>query len=258
ILTSERTKIRICPFELRMNVIKRPFHQNNFNNIYCHYTLYGKQISWKVDLRTGLYQIWYTMAMPKRKVQISEKAQHITIDHHQLYYRVAGSGKPLVLIHGYGTSGHIWQHAFPYLAQQHEVFIVDLPGYGRSRTDGVWHLREMAPILAQWLQKLQLPSVALMGHSMGGAIAIHLTAHAPAQIERLVLVNAAGIPLYTPLPALATRSLHSMFQFGNGSLPLPLIRDVLQPRIQLLWQNAQEMKRSDFRAELAQINIPTL
>src|ERR1019366_9180352 len=80
----------------------------------------------------------------------------------------------------------------------------------------------------------------------------------PAQIERLVLVNAAGIPLYTPLPALATRSLHSMFQFGNGSLPLPLIRDVLQPRIQLLWQNAQEMKRSDFRAELAQINIPTL
>jgi pimeloyl-ACP methyl ester carboxylesterase len=198
------------------------------------------------------------MAMLKRNAPIAEKAHSITIDHHQVYYRVAGRGKPLVLIHGYGTSGYIWQHALPYLAQQHEVFVVDLPGYGRSRASGVWHLREMAPILAQWLQKLQLPPVALMGHSMGGAIAIHLTAHAPEQIERLVLVNAAGIPLQTPLPVLATRSLHSMFQGGNGSLPLPLIRDVLQPRMQLLWQTAQEMKRSDFRAELAQISIPTL
>ncbi len=196
--------------------------------------------------------------MLKRKAQLAEKAQFITIDHHRLYYRVAGSGTPLVLIHGFGVSGYTWQRALPYLAQQHEVFVVDLPGYGHSKTHGAWHLREMAPLLARWLQKLQLPPIALMGHSMGGAIAIHLTAYAPELISRLLLVNAAGIPLQTPLPALATRSLHSFFQTGNGTLPLPLVRDILQPRIPLLWQSAQEMKRSDFRAELAHITIPTL
>lgn len=196
--------------------------------------------------------------MLKRTAQFAEKAQHIAIEQHQLYYRRVGNGPPLVLIHGYGVSGHIWHRALPYLAQWHEVFVVDLPGYGRSRTNGAWHLREMAPVLAQWLQKLQLPPVALMGHSMGGAIAIHLTAYAPEQINGLVLVNAAGIPLETPLPTLATRSLHSIFQTGNGLYPLPLVRDVLQPRFQLLWQTAQEMKRSDFRAELAQVSVPTL
>ncbi|MBV9710225.1 MAG: alpha/beta hydrolase [Ktedonobacteraceae bacterium] len=196
--------------------------------------------------------------MLNKKARLSEKAEFITINHHRLYYRVIGNGMPLVLIHGYGTSGHIWHRVLPYLAQQHEVFIVDLPGYGRSKTNGVWYLREMAPLLAQWLQKLHLPPSALMGHSMGGAIAIHLTAHAPELISHLVLVNAAGIPLQAPLPALAARSLHSFFQIGNGSFPLPLVRDVLQPRFQLLWQTAQEMKRSDFRAELARITTPTL
>ncbi len=163
-----------------------------------------------------------------------------------------------MLIHGYGNSGHIWQRTLPYLAQHHEVFIVDLPGYGHSKTNGAWHLREMAPLLAQWLDKLQLSPAALMGHSMGGAIAIHLAAHVPEQFNRLILVNAAGIPLQTHLPGLAARSLQSFFQIGNGTLPLPLVRDMLQPRIYLLWQTAQEMKRSDFRAELAQITIPTL
>lgn len=198
------------------------------------------------------------MPMQKRNAQLQEKTHHIVIGQHQLYFRVVGRGEPLVLIHGYGVSGHVWYRVLPYLARQHEVFIVDLPGYGRSKTSGVWHLREMAPVLDQWLQKLQLPPVALIGHSMGGAIAIHLVAHAPERIDRLVLVNAAGIPLQAPLPVLATRSLHSIFQTGNGSLPLPMIRDILQPRFQLLWQTAQEMKRSDFRAELAQISVPTL
>jgi len=196
--------------------------------------------------------------MLKRKTKLAERTEFITIDHHRLYYRVAGGGPPLVLIHGFGVSGYVWQRALPYLAQQHEVFVVDLPGYGHSRTNGAWHLRDMAPLLAHWLQKLQLSPIALMGHSMGGAISIHLAAHAPELVSRLVLVNAAGIPLQTPLPALASRSFHSFFQPGNGSLPLPLVRDLLHPRIPLLWQTAQEMKRSDFRAELAQITIPTL
>ncbi|HYU75884.1 MAG TPA: alpha/beta hydrolase [Ktedonobacteraceae bacterium] len=198
------------------------------------------------------------MAMLTRKAKFPEKAERIVVGKHHLYYRTVGSGTPLVLIHGYGVSGQIWQRTLPYLAQQHQVFIVDLPGYGHSPATRVWHLREMAPLLATWLRQLQLSSVAVTGHSMGGAIAIHLTANAPELVSRLILVNAAGIPLRARLPSLAARSLHSFFQIGNGHLPLGLVRDILQPRLNLLWQTAQEMKRSDFREELAQISTPTL
>ncbi|MBV9232320.1 MAG: alpha/beta hydrolase [Chloroflexi bacterium] len=196
--------------------------------------------------------------MSAREQKLIETAHTTTIAEQHLHYRTAGAGTPLVLIHGYGVTGHIWQRMLPYLIQQHQVFIVDLPGHGHSPFTGTWQLREVAPLLAQWLQQMKLPPVALMGQSMGGAIAIHLTAYAPELVKRLVLVSAAGIPFQARLPTLALRSVHSFFQRGNGSYPLELVQDVLRPRIRLLWQSAQEIAHSDFRAELATITVPTL
>ncbi len=191
--------------------------------------------------------------------KLAETTHTITIAKQHLYYRSAGSGAPLVLLHGYGVSGNVWQRCLPYLAQQCQVFIVDLPGHGHSKlAGGPWLLREMAPLLAIWLRQMGLAPIALMGHSMGGAIAIHLAAQAPDLVERLVLVNAAGMPLETRLPTLMARSIHSMLQPQSGSYPWALIRDVLKPRPRVLWQAAQEMVSSDFQAELATITMPTL
>ena len=182
----------------------------------------------------------------------------ITIAGQRLYYRMAGNGPPLVLVHGYGVSGQMWNRSIPYLAGQRQVFIIDLPGHGRSKLSGAWRLRAIAPLLAQWLQAMALPPVALAGHSMGGAIATHLVAHAPDLVERLVLVNAACLPLDKALPMMMTRSARSILQRGGGSYPLPLLRDTLKPRLRLLWQAAREMENSDFRAELASLTLPTL
>jgi pimeloyl-ACP methyl ester carboxylesterase len=93
---------------------------------------------------------------------------------------------------------------------------------------------------------------------MGGAIAIHLTASAPELIERLVLVNAGGMPLRAQFPTLAARAIGSFFQPGNGSFPPQVLRDHLLTPTRLLWQSAREMVKSDFRAELALISVPTL
>ncbi|GAC1421999.1 MAG: alpha/beta hydrolase [Ktedonobacteraceae bacterium] len=180
---------------------------------------------------------------------------------YRLHYRVIGVGSPLILIHGFGVSSHVWQRVVPYLAQEHQVFLVDLPGYGRStyrETRASWRLREMAPLLAAWLQRMGLSSVHLMGHSMGGAIAIQLAAHAPEVVKSLLLVDAAGIPFRTTFLALAARSARSFVQLKNGSYPLPLIRDVLRPRIRLFWQGATQMVDSDFRAEIATLTMPAL
>jgi pimeloyl-ACP methyl ester carboxylesterase len=176
----------------------------------------------------------------------------------RLYYRVTGQGPPLVLIHGYGTSGHVWQRVLPYLGRTHQLFMLDLPGYGRSTAPRSWQLRAIAPLIGEWLHALQLPPTALMGHSMGGAIAIHLTAIAPAAVKQLILINAAGLPLQAPLPSLAWRAARSAIQSGNGRYPLAMLRDAVQPRFRVLWQTALEMQHSDLRSELASITSPTL
>ena len=94
---------------------------------------------------------------------------------------------------------------------------------------------------------------------MGGAIAIHLAAHAPDLVERLALVNAAGMPLGANLPTLMVRSLRSMLQPRGGSYPWAIVYDtLLKPRPWLLWQAAHQMVDSDFRAELTQISMPTM
>ncbi len=198
------------------------------------------------------------MVMAREKNRSAEKSYSITIADQCIHYRVIGDGPPLVLIHGFGVSGHIWQRILPYLSQHQQIFIVDLPGYGQSTFKPPWNLRAMAPLLITWLRQMHLTPVTLMGQSMGGAIAIHIAASAPELVKHLILVNAAGIPLNAQLPELTRRSIHSLLQPGNGGYPLALLYDVLQPRLRLFWQSAQEMIRSDFRSELASITLPTL
>ncbi len=195
--------------------------------------------------------------MLEKKSQV-EKSYTMYIEGQCIHYSVSGSGVPLVLIHGFGTSGQVWRWILPYLAQEYQVFVVDLPGYGRSTFKAPWRLRTMAPLLLTWLRGLQLSSVVLIGQSMGGAIAIQMAALAPDLVKQLVLVNAAGMPLNARLPELIMRSMYSFFQPGNGSYPPTLIYDVLRPRPRLFWQTAQEMIRSDFRADIASITLPTL
>lgn len=196
--------------------------------------------------------------MKAKHAQCPVTTHVITIAGQRLYYRVAGSGPPLVLVHGYGVSGQMWNRCIPYLVQERQVFIVDLPGHGQSTLSGAWQLRKIAPLLAQWLQALALPPIALAGHSMGGAIAVHLAAHAPKLVERLVLVNAACLPLDKALPVMLTRSARSMVQRGAGGYPLTMLRDTLKPRPRLLWQAAREMGGSNFSGELATLTLPTL
>ena len=190
--------------------------------------------------------------------KLSETKHTFSIAGYSLHYRIIGTGPPLVLIHGYGVSGRIWQPTLRYLAQQHQVLAVDLPGHGYSTYVNPWRLREIAPVLARWLRELHLPPVALLGQSTGGSVAIHLAASAPELVERLILVSSIGVPLQAGLLRLTIRSVYSFFQPGNGTYPLALIPDVLLPRPRLFWQAAREVAHSDFRAELASITMPTL
>lgn len=122
-----------------------------------------------------------------------------------LALELAGSGKPLVLLHGLAADRAIWQAVVPALARRRLVVSVDLPGFGASAPAGDrFELDEVADRVARGLAAQGILSpFALVGHSLGAGVATVLAAQRSAAIERLVLVAPAGFKAVPqPLSAL--------------------------------------------------------
>lgn len=193
-----------------------------------------------------------------------EKSYSFTVEGYQLHYHIAGDGLPLVILHGFGRSGSAWIRTVPDLILHRQVIAVDLPGYGRSKINGKWRLREVATALAIWLQEMNLTSITLLGHSLGGAVAIYLTTLVPELIDRLVLVNAIGIPLQISLPTLIFRAIFSSLQHAKVFSPKTIIssRSIISDLLLLnpisLLESFMEIRKIDLRRELATIKIPAL
>ncbi len=89
-----------------------------------------------------------------------------------LYTQTQGKGKDLVLIHGWGISGNVWESVADKLSNQYRVTIVDLPGYGRSAKYHLEHYSLSA--VANKLAEVIPPQSIVMGWSLGGMIAMKL------------------------------------------------------------------------------------
>jgi pimeloyl-ACP methyl ester carboxylesterase len=120
----------------------------------------------------------------------------------------SGSGEPLVLVHGIATDSHIWDLVVPALANTRRVLAIDLPGFGESPpVDDGFDLEAVSERIARGLAGRGLRGpVDLVGHSLGGGVAITLAALRPRLIGRLILVAPAGM---RPLPAPISRLLAS-------------------------------------------------
>ena len=116
---------------------------------------------------------------------------------HRWRYLEAGAGEPLILLHGFTGSKENWLPMMPAMGGQYRLIAPDLPGWGESeRRDGEdYGFRAQAERLATFIERV-LPGqrFALVGHSMGGGIAAVYAGQGPAALERLVLMDAAGVP----------------------------------------------------------------
>lgn len=127
-----------------------------------------------------------------------------------------GEGPPLVLVHGLATSRVVWRRVMPMLPGR--VLAPDVPGFGAAPPAGAgFDLARVAGAIAGALHDAGVPTpYDLVGHSLGGAVAMTLAAREPEAVGRLVLVAPAGL---RPMPALAARAL------GRGAaVTVPLRR----------------------------------
>ena len=113
----------------------------------------------------------------------------------ELFYRELGSGKPMVILHGlFGFSDNWHTHA-KKLSEYYRVILVDLRNHGHSPWSEEFSYQLMVDDLKELFSKLDLSDVILLGHSMGGKVAMHFAQQYPDFLEKIIVVD-MGIKEY--------------------------------------------------------------
>ncbi len=113
---------------------------------------------------------------------------------HRVIYRTAGSGPPVVLIHGMLNSSRHWERVALHLADTHTVIAPDLIGHGDSATPrGDYSLGAHATSIRDLLSVLGVQRATIVGHSLGGGVAMQFINQFPQRTERLVLISSGGL-----------------------------------------------------------------
>jgi pimeloyl-ACP methyl ester carboxylesterase len=124
-------------------------------------------------------------------------------------YRAGRRGaEPVVLVHGLGKIGaRDWAHVIPALASRYEVYALDLPGFGASdKGNHLYSPANYARVLDSLLAERVRRPFNLVGHSMGGVIALTFAADYPERVRRLVVADVAGCTARCTASSSAARS----------------------------------------------------
>ena len=121
--------------------------------------------------------------------------KQIRINGFQMAYEKIGKGaSPIVLIHGNLASKRWWDPIKTELSKQYSLYMIDLRGCGQSEApnDG-YTIEQYSKDVISFLVELQIPQVTIIGHSMGGAVAMKVASIIPNQIQSLILLNSAPV-----------------------------------------------------------------
>lgn len=222
------------------------------------------------------------------KTTVRAREEYIEVEPNvKLHVTDLGEGKPVVFIHGYPLSDAMWEYQYhPLIKQGYRVIGITLRGFGQSdKPYGKYNYDQFADDIKAVLDHLNIENATIVGHSMGGAIALHYTAKfSNAHVSKLVLLSAAA-PVHTkkpdyPYPFFTKEDISSWVALNNTDRPallaavgqrFALTSTSVSPGIGA-WLGAIEMQSSpyameqalialrdeDLRGDLSKIKIPTL
>jgi pimeloyl-ACP methyl ester carboxylesterase len=120
--------------------------------------------------------------------------EEITLHGHRVSFRRAGWGPPVLLIHGVAGSSETWSPIIDLLAEKYTVIAPDLIGHGESaKPRGDYSLGAYASGIRDLLQAIGHEKATIVGHSLGGGVAMQMAYQFPERCERLVLVSSGGL-----------------------------------------------------------------
>jgi pimeloyl-ACP methyl ester carboxylesterase len=122
---------------------------------------------------------------------ITPQSQFAEVNGVKLHYLIAGEGDPVVLLHGFAESSHMWLPLIAKLAGKHTVIAPDLRGFGRSSTPADGYTKAaMAQDIHALVKSLNHDRIRLVGHDIGLMVAYAYAAQYPSEVDRLVLMEA--------------------------------------------------------------------
>jgi pimeloyl-ACP methyl ester carboxylesterase len=142
----------------------------------------------------------------------------------KLHYLIGGKGSPVVLLHGYAQTSHMWFPIMPLLAKNHTVIVPDLRGAGgSSKPESGYDKKNMAVDIHDLVLSLKLDHVTIVGHDIGLMVAYAYAAQFPQTTDRLVLMDAF-------LPGIGDWKnvwlMRDLWHFHfYGEVPLALVKD---------------------------------
>lgn len=192
----------------------------------------------------------------------------------------------LVLVHGLGQNGFTdWISVMPQLAQRYHVVSFDFPGFGYSSSpNGKYSPTNYARVLSGVISRHARGRAIVVGHSMGGAVSLRFAASYPAQLDKLILVDAAGILHRTAfvkysarvpmaveqMPAFLKSAMARIKDFGNAavekivSFPDPTrilnVNETIWGSVMAKRTNANAgmaLVEEDFSADIPKLQTPT-
>jgi len=132
-------------------------------------------------------------------------------------------GPPIVFVHGFGGDLNNWLFNQEPLAENHTTYAIDLPGHGGSSKDvGAGDLASMTAALAAWLDALKITRAHLVGHSMGGGVALQLAATKPDSVASATLLAPAGLG-----PDIAIDFINGFIEASRGKKLEPVLQMIV-------------------------------
>jgi pimeloyl-ACP methyl ester carboxylesterase len=167
------------------------------------------------------------------EVESARDTEYVELEGTWIHYNVIGGGPPVLLVHGWLSSSRVWEQLAPRLAQRFTVYTLDLAGFGDSdKPLSGYGVRNGSRLLYAFCAHFGLTRTGVIGHDLGGAMAVKLAADHPDVVGRLVLVATPAdedqIDLPTPL-WLATLPVVGPIFYTLGRAAAPVRRLWMRP-----------------------------
>ena len=193
------------------------------------------------------------------------RSGHVKANGLNYYYEIAGSGEPLLLLHGGLGSIDMFRPILPALADHRTVIAVDLQGHGRTLLGTrKFSLPDLGDDMAVVLKQLGYPQVDVFGYSFGGGVGFRFAAQHPAMVRRLVIVS-AGFSADGFYPEIREQQKQVNADFADMMKETPMYKSyaAVAPRPEdfpRLLQSIGDLMREqyDYSADVARLTMPTM
>ncbi len=145
----------------------------------------------RAALLGGLVALTSLAMSPGSAFAQAPQSRFATVNGLKMHYLIAGEGTPVLLLHGYAETSHMWRPLIAKLAATHTVIAPDLRGFGETAAPADGYTKAaMAQDIHALLQSLKLDHIRLVGHDIGLMVAYAYAAQYPGDVDRIVLMDA--------------------------------------------------------------------